>query len=167
MPLGLLRSLSPWFVCALVLSSLVGCGKKVVQYPEDHERFVKIDRAVETLRKAYVDKDRSKLEDVMLPLDQLESLRRDAEDDFEAFHDLTLEFAVERIMIEGEDIDVFVHWQGLWKQTPEDAGFRQRGHMRLQWVGTQSILLRGVQGDVPFGMKARQSMAESVPAGPR
>ena len=36
-------------------------------------------------------------------------------------------------------------------------GLRQRGHARLQWVGTQSILLRGVQGDLPFGMKTRQT----------
>ena len=70
---------------------------------------------------------------------------------------IPLDFVVERIMIEGDDIDVFVHWQGLWKKDLEDPGLRQRGHTRLQWVGTQSILLRGVQGDVPFGMKARQA----------
>jgi hypothetical protein len=32
----------------------------------------------------------------------------------------------------------------------------------LQWVGTQSILLRGVQGDAPFGMKARQATTDST-----
>jgi hypothetical protein len=30
----------------------------------------------------------------------------------------------------------------------------------LQWVGTQTILLRGVQGDSPFGMKARQATTD-------
>ncbi len=67
-------------------------------------------------------------------------------------------------MIEGDVIDVFVHWQGLWKKDADDPGLRQRGHTRLQWVGTQSILLREVQGDSPFGMKARQATIDSTPS---
>ena len=93
----------------------------------------------------------------MVPNDQLERLREEAQGDFEIFSTITLDFVIERIMIEGDDIDVFVHWQGLWKKDADDPGLRQRGHTRLQWVGTQSILLRGVQGDAPFGMKARQA----------
>jgi hypothetical protein len=75
-----------------------------------------------------------------------------------------LDFATERIMIEGDNIDVFVHWQGLWKKDTEDPGLRQRGHTRLQWVGTQTILLRGIQGDAPFGMKARQATIDPTPS---
>ena len=75
-----------------------------------------------------------------------------------------MDFSLERIMIEGDDIDVFVHWQGLWKKDADDPGLRQRGHTRLQWVGTKSVLLRGVQGDSPFGMKARQATTDSTHA---
>ena len=134
----------------------VGCSGKAIQYPEDHERYLRIDQAVESLRQAYVKKDRSDLASLMMPIDQLERLREEAQSDFETFSAITLDFAVERIMIEGDNIDVFVHWQGLWKKDADDPGLRQRGHTRLQWVGTQSILLRGVQGDAPFGMNARQ-----------
>jgi len=109
-----------------------------------------------SLRQAYVKKDSSNLASLMMPMDQLELLKEEAEGDFETFTTIALDFAIERIMIEGDNVDVFVHWQGLWKKNPDDPGFRQRGHAKLQWVGTQSILLRGVQGDVPFGMKARQ-----------
>ena len=137
-----------------------GCSGKVIQYPEDHERYLRIDRAVESLRQAYVKKDASDLASLMMPIEQLDRLREEAQGDFETFSDITLDFAVERIMIEGDDIDVFVHWQGLWKKDTEDPGLRQRGHTRLQWIGTQSILLRGVQGDSPFGMKARQTTAD-------
>jgi hypothetical protein len=91
----------------------VGCGGKTIQYPEDHERYLRIDRAVESLRQAYVKKDSSDLASLMIPID-------------------------------------------------DDPGLRQRGHTRLQWVGTQSILLRGVQGDAPFGMKARQATTDST-----
>ena len=140
----------------------VGCGGKTIQYPEDHERYLRIDRAVESLRQAYVKKDSSDLASLMIPIDQLKRLREEAQGDFETFSAITLDFAVERIMIEGDDIDVFVHWQGLWKKDADDPGLRQRGHTRLQWVGTQSILLRGVQGDAPFGMKARQATTDAT-----
>ena len=145
----------------------VGCGGKKVSYPEDHERYVRIDRAVESLRQAYVKKDSSDLASLMMPNDQLDRLKEDAQGDFETFSAITLDFAVERIMIEGDNIDVFVHWQGLWKKDVEDPGLRQRGHTRLQWVGTQSILLRGVQGDSPFGMKARQATIEPTRPPPK
>lgn len=135
----------------------VGCGSKKVSYPEDHERYVRIDRAVESLRQAYVKKDSSDLASLMMPNDQLDRLKGEAQGDFETFSAITLDFAVERIMIEGDNINVFVHWQGLWKKDADDPGLRQRGHTRLQWVGTQAILLRGIQGDAPFGMKARQA----------
>jgi hypothetical protein len=151
----------PLFPAFVLLGSIsligVGCSGKAIQYPEDHERYLRIDRAVESLRQAYVKKDSSDLASLMVPIDQLERLREEAQGDFETFSAITLDFAIERIMIEGDDIDVFVHWQGLWKKDADDPGLRQRGHTRLQWVGTQSILLRGVQGDAPFGMKARQA----------
>ncbi len=158
------RALHVW---SLMLVLLLGaCSSKTIQYPEDHERFRRIDHAVEALREAYQKKDRSGLESLMLPLDQLEQLQRDAEADFDAFHSIALEFKTERIMIEGDDVDVYVHWQGVWKKDPDDAGMRQRGHARLQWVGTHAILLRGVQGDLPFGMKSRQTLSDSAPSRP-
>jgi len=151
----------PLFPVLVLLGSIAligfGCSGKAIQYPEDHERYLRIDRAVESLRQAYVKKDSSDLASLMVPNDQLGRLREEAQGDFEIFSAITLDFVVERIMIEGDDIDVFVHWQGLWKKDADDPGLRQRGHTRLQWVGTQSILLRGVQGDAPFGMKARQA----------
>ena len=156
----------PLFPVLVLLSSIsmisVGCGGKKIQYPEDHERYLRIDRAVESLRLAYVREDSSDLASLMMPVEQLDRLREEAKGDFETFAAITLDFTVERIMIEGDDIDVFVHWQGLWKKDADDPGLRQRGHTRLQWVGTQAILLRGVQGDSPFGMKARQATADPL-----
>ena len=156
----------PLFPVLVLLSTIsmisVGCGGKKIQYPEDHERYLRIDRAVESLRIAYVREDSSDLASLMMPVEQLDRLREEAKVDFETFAAITLDFTVERIMIEGDDIDVFVHWQGLWKKDADDPGLRQRGHTRLQWVGTQAILLRGVQGDSPFGMKARQVTADPL-----
>jgi hypothetical protein len=150
----------PLFPILVLLGSIsllgVGCGGKANPHPEDHERYLRIDRAVESLRQAYVKKDSSDLGSLMTPGGQLERMREEAQGDFATFSAITLDFTVERIMIQGDDIDVFVHWQGLWKKNADDPGLRQRGHTRLQWVGTKSILLSGIQGDTPFGMNARQ-----------
>jgi hypothetical protein len=97
---------------------------------------------------------------MLLPIDQLDELKRQVDMDFEVFAAISLEFKIERVVIEKDDIDVFINWQGTWKRDANDMGVRQRGHARLQWVGTHSILLRSAQGDLPFGMKMKQTLSE-------
>ena len=159
---------SKHFRVALMMLGLVwiagtGCGGKTIQYPEDHERYLKIDKAVESLRQAYVSKSASGLAALMVPLEATDRLQQEAETDFDAFHDIVMDFRVERIMVDNDDIDVYVHWSGLWKKDPEDPGMRHRGHTRLRWVGTKSVLLTGMQGDVPFGAKGRQALTSQSP----
>lgn len=149
----------------LVLVLVVGCSGKTLQYKDDHDRILRIDQAVESLRKSYVERDRSALESLLLPSGGLDQLQRDIHSDFDTFREIQLEFSVERILIEGDNIDVFVHWQGQWKRDPGEVGTRQRGHGRLAWVGTQSILLREAQGDLPFGMGTRASFGEDPARG--
>jgi len=156
------------FLGGLAILTLVGlagtgCSGKTIQYPEDHERYLRIDKAVESLRKAYVNKNASALAALMVPVDATDRLQQEAESDFETFHDIDMDFRVERIMIDSDDIDVYVHWSGLWKKDAEDPGIRHRGHSRLQWVGTASILLVGMQGDVPFGAKGRMAFTNQPP----
>ena len=154
---------SPWIgrlLLGFVLILGVSCSGKTIQYKDDHDRILRIDQAVESLRKSYVERDRSALEALLLPSGGLDQVQRDIHSDFDTFRDIQLEFSIERILIEGNNIDVFVHWQGQWKRDPGDVGTRQRGHGRLAWVGTQSILLREAQGDLPFGMGTRASLNE-------
>lgn len=148
-----------------VLVLMVGCSGKTIQYKDDHDRILRIDQAVESLRKSYVERDRSALEALLLPSGSLDQIQRDIHSDFDTFRDIQLEFSIERILIEGDNIDVFVHWQGQWKRDPGEVGTRQRGHGRLAWVGTQSILLREAQGDLPFGMGTRASLGEDPARG--
>jgi hypothetical protein len=142
------------------------CSSKTIKYPEDHARIQRIDRAVDALRNAYQTKDLPSFKSLMSKEESLDVLQRNAEADFEVFHSISLEFKIERIMIEGENIDVYVRWQGLWKKTAEEQGNRQRGHARFQWSGTGTILLRAAQGDLPFGMKTKQALSESLPSQP-
>lgn len=158
--IGFLRSLAIVWLIVLAVA-VVGCPSKTIRYSAEHERLLRIDQALESLRSAYERKDRSGFHSMLLPLDQLNELKRQVEMDFEAFPAISLEFTTERVVIEKDDIDVFIHWQGTWKRDANDMGLRQRGHARLQWVGTHSILLRGAQGDLPFGMKTKQMLSES------
>ena len=153
--------------CVLLLVVAVGaCSSKAPPYPEDHARIQRIDRAVEALRHAYQTKDQSSFKSLMLQGEPLNVLQQNAEADFDAFHSISLEFKIERIMIEGENVDVYVRWQGLWKKTAEEPGTRQRGHARFQWSGTGTVLLRAAQGDLPFGMKTKQALSEPLPSQP-
>lgn len=154
-----------WILLLVVVAG--GCSpSKTIQYPADQARIQRIDRAVEALRTAYQTKDHSAFKSLMLQEESLDVLQRNVEADFEAFHSISLEFKIERIMIEGEHIDVYVRWQGLWKKTADEPGTRQRGHARFQWSGTSTILLRAAQGDLPFGMKVKQALSESLPSQP-
>jgi hypothetical protein len=149
-------------VAVLMVACLVplACSSKEPRYPADHARFLKIDAAVETLRAAYVKRDLPTIQAMMLPLDQLERLQKDIAKDFETYQDLSLDFSIDRIVVEGDTIDVFIHWQGQWKRTPSDSPIRERGHGLLRWVGMQSILLSRVDGDLPFGMALRHIEVE-------
>ncbi|MCP9446695.1 MAG: nuclear transport factor 2 family protein [Nitrospira sp.] len=158
------RAVSSWLVVAGVVFavSLSGCSsKKPLQYPEDHERIQRIDQAVEALREAYQEKTLSGFRSLLLPDARLNQLQREVEADFEAFDSIKLDFKIERIIIEGDDVDVYVHWQGAWRKRGEEAGVRHRGSARFQWTGQSPVLLRDVQGDLPFGMKAKQMLSES------
>ena len=140
-----------------------GCGSKGPQYPEEHARFRRIDAAVEALRKAYVGKDLSGVKALTLPIESLEQMESEVQRDFQEFHQIALDFSIDRIVIEGEQVDVFVHWQGQWKRAAGDAGVRERGHGMLRWTGVQSILLNGLDGDLPFGMANRHTVPSFRP----
>ena len=147
------------FFCLAWMSDLtLGCSAKDPRYPLDHARYERIDRAVESLRKAYAQKDLSSIQALMLPMYSLDRIEQEVQNDFQTFQDISLEFSIERIIIEGETIDVYVHWQGQWKRTPAEAGVRERGHGMLRWEGVHSILLKAVEGDLPFGMATRHTM---------
>ena len=142
----------------------IGCGSKGPQYPEEHARYVRLDRAVEALRNAYVHRELSAMEALMLPSDSLDRMISEVSKDFQQFVDISLDFSIERVLIEGDQIDVFFHWQGQWKETPAETGVRDRGHGMLRWIGEQSPLLSDIGGDLPFGMAVRHIVPRKQPS---
>lgn len=145
---------------------LSGCSGKEIRYPEDHRRFANIDKAVDALRDAYARRDLSDVRGMMLPREALEKAANDIQKDFETFQEISLEWTIDRMVIEGETIEVVVSWAGQWQKTPADTGLRERGQGVLQWAGEKSVLLNGLSGDLPFGMAARRATAEPPRGGP-
>ena len=141
----------------LVLVSLAGtgCSKKEAKYPEDHARFQRVVQAIKTLETTYVNKDASAFHELLLPLEKLDLLETQVRQDFAAFSTIHLDLTVDRIVIDGDHISAFVSWQGDWQRTPQEASAQASGHGILLWSGNQVILLRGTEGDLPFGITHR------------
>ena len=104
------------------------------------------------------------MEALILPSEGLDRMISDVAKDFEQYADITLDFSIERVLIEGDQIDVFLHWQGQRKRNTAEFGVRDRGHGRLRWSGTYSPLLSGVGGDLPFGMAVRHTVPRTQPS---
>lgn len=146
-----------------------GCSSKEIRYPEDHARFQKIDKVVEELRVAYTQRDLSEIKDLMLPREALEKATNDIQQDFQTYEEIALEWTIDRVVIEGESIEVVVSWAGQWRKNPADTGTRERGQGILILAGEKTVLLNGLEGDLPFGMALRRAgePAPGVGARPR
>ena len=117
------------FLLIVFALHVVACSSdNAPRYPEDHERFQRINLAVESLRTAYIQKDLTTIRNVLLPVEKLEKLEEDINKDFSTYQSISLDFFIDRIMVDGDTIDVFLHWQGQWSTAPTDVGIRERGH---------------------------------------
>jgi hypothetical protein len=146
-------------VLGMVCLTEAGCSKKVPKYPEDHARFQRVVQAIKTLETAYVNKDGPALHELLLPLEQLEILEAKARQDFAQFPTIQLDLYINRIIINGDHISAFISWQGKWQRPTQEQGDQARGQGVLLWSGNQVILLRGVEGNLPFGMSARLNIS--------
>lgn len=140
-----------------ILISIVGsgCSKKAPKYPEDHARFQRVVQAIKTLEKAYVNQDAAAFQELLLPLENLDLLEAKVREDFDMFSTIRLDLTIDRMVIDGDRISAFVSWQGDWERTPQEASAQASGHGILLWSGNQVILLRGIEGDLPFDMTRR------------
>ncbi|MGE0473816.1 MAG: hypothetical protein AB7P17_09305 [Nitrospirales bacterium] len=147
-----------WSILFLVCLIGLSCSKKTPRYPEDHARFQRIVEAIKTLEAAYVKQDLPTIHELLLPLDPLARWEAAIQQDFTIFSDITLDLNINRIVIRESQISAFISWQGTWKRTSDSPPFASRGHGTLLWSGTQVILLRGIEGDLPFGISTNPNL---------
>lgn len=157
----LLRFLNKHFFVLLITFPVIfllagtGCGKKAPKYPEDHARFQRVVQAIKALETAYVNQDASAFQELLLPLENLDLLEANVREDFAIFSTIRLDLTIDRMVIDGDRISAFVSWQGNWERSPQGAFAQASGNGILLWSGNQVILLRRIEGDLPFGMTHR------------
>jgi len=87
-------------------------------------------------------------------------LEAEVRHDFVLFSTIQLRFTIDRIVIDGNRISAFISWQGQWQRSPQESSAPEvSGHGLLLWSGNQVILLRGVEGDLPFGIASRLNVS--------
>lgn len=147
-------------IVGVVCLTEAGCAKKPPKYPEDHARVQRVIQAIKTLETAYVNKDASSFHELLLPLEQLEILEAEVRHDFVVFSTNQLRFTIDRLVLDGNRISAFISWQGQWQRSPQESSATEvSGHGLLLWSGNQVILLRGVEGDLPFGIASRLNVS--------
>ena len=152
-----------WILCGLTCAaglSILACSKPRQVNPDDAAQVRSIDTMVESLRKAYVNKDAAGFHSLLMPLESLRRLEMEAERDFAIYERINVDFGIDRVLIDGSDVAVDVHWQGQWQRKTDDQPVRERGHAILRLVGHQNLALSGVDGDIPFGMASRRLTGE-------
>ncbi len=157
---NLIRSLVSAALIGLVGLGAVACSKPNAINPDDAERVRKIDATVEQIRKAYTNKDPNVFQGLLMPLESLRKVEADIRRDFAAYEQISLDFTIDRVMVEGPDVAVYFHWQGQWLARGEEQPLRERGHAVLRMVGRQTLMVSAVDGDAPFGMSARRIQGE-------
>jgi len=147
--------------CISVVSlGIVACSKPNTINPEDAARVRRIDAVVEQMRKAYMGKDADAFQRLFMPIESLRKLEADIQYDFSVYGQISLDFTIDRVMVDGADVAVYFHWQGQWQARDEEQPLRERGHAVFRLVGRQNLALSAVDGDVPFGMAGRRLQVE-------
>jgi len=152
----LFRSLALWGLIGLIGGGGLACSTPSKVNPADAARVRKIDETVERIRQAYTGKNADAFRMLLLPLESLQRLEAEIQRDFSVYERISLDFVIDRVMVEGIDASVYFHWQGQWQRQAEEQPLRERGHAIFRLVGHQNLSLSGVDGDVPFGMAARR-----------
>jgi len=149
-----------WGICGIVGLGGLACSTPSKVNPADAARVRKIDATVERLRQAYTSKDADAFHGLLMPAESLRLLEAEIRRDFAAYDRISLDFAIDRVMVEGSDVAVFFHWQGQWQRKSDEQPQRERGHAVIRLVGDQNLALSGVDGDAPFGMASRRFPGE-------
>ncbi|HUK57334.1 MAG TPA: hypothetical protein VLY20_11825 [Nitrospiria bacterium] len=137
--------------------SLSGCEHAPVKPTDDAKRLLQIDAFVENLRVTYESKNVRAFSS-LYPAAHEDDLRAIASF-LTSASALRLEFMIDRIVLQDNDIQVSFHWELHW--TPEKTGpVKLRGNALFHLTGKSDLRLQTIDGDDPFTAPA------TVPASP-
>lgn len=154
------RHVLGWGLIGLMGFGAMACSKPSNVKPEDAALVRNIDTTVELMRKSYTEKRIGPFQSLFMPIESLRKLEAEIQRDFTVYERITLDFTIDRVMVEGADAAVYFHWQGLWQRPNDEQPLRERGHAIFRLVGRQTLSLSAVDGDAPFGMAGRRVQVE-------
>ena len=157
-----MRHAAVWGILGLAGLGELACSTPSAVNPADAARVRKIDATVEGIRQAYTSKNTDAFRGLLMPLESLRLLEAEVQRDFAAYERISLDFTIDRVMMEGADVAVYFHWQGQWQRKSDEQPLRERGHAVIRLVGQQSLALSAVEGDAPFGMAGRRLPGEQL-----
>lgn len=138
-------------ITSVPVISLTGCGGKAI-LSEQAVKTRNIHDYVYKLKELYEQKDNqitSTFSREYLTKDVTAAIRQD----FEKFDNISLKFFMDKIHFNRGQVNVTVHWNGVWKD--KDKTFLEGGSMLLQLQYEDTIIITGIKGDSPFGISQR------------
>ncbi len=136
----------PILLIALLLLA-ASCEHPRVKPTEDSRRLDQIEAYLESLKQSFQDRNLASFSDLYV---------KDRPDDLgvigrslESIRTLQLDFAIDRIVLDGEQVQVFLHWELRW-QAPNGGPAMQRGNTLFHLSGRSELVLWSIEGDNPF-----------------
>jgi len=133
------------FIGGLLLIS--GCEHAPVKPTEDSKRLQQIDAFVENLRVTYEGKNVQAFSP-LYPSTRQEDLRAIVSF-LTSVISLRVDFMIDQIVLQDDDVQVALHWELHWKSEKTDL-VKQRGNALFHLTGKSDLHLQTIDGDNPF-----------------
>lgn len=137
----------PVMAWVLVLC-LFGCAEPTIKPSDDLKRIQEIDRFIITLEEFVRGREVSSIKGSFAPeagrtLDGLDRA-------YKSIKKPGLDLVIDRIMIDGEEVRVAVHWEFRWTNSSNGNTAIVRGNATLELEGSDPLRIRSIKGDDPF-----------------
>jgi len=129
------------------LLSISGCEHAPVKPTEDSKRLQQIDAFVENLRVTYEGKNVQAFSP-LYPSTRQEDLRAIVSF-LTSVTSLRLDFMIDQMVLQDDDVQVALHWELRWKSEKSDL-VKQRGNALFHLAGKPDLYLQTIDGDNPF-----------------
>jgi hypothetical protein len=124
-----------------------GCEHAPVKPTEDSKRLQQIDAFVENLRVTYESRNSQAFSTQYL--DTRPDELRTIVSFLSSVNSLRLDFMIDRIVLQDDNVQVALHWEIRWKSGKADW-IKQRGNALFHLAGKSELHLQTIDGENPF-----------------
>jgi hypothetical protein len=141
---GPCRSLVFW----MILAFLAGCSQPEIRETDDSKRIQQVDQFLKGLEGLIGARDTSSLRNAYPPerMREIEGLDRVVR----LIEAPRMELFLDWILMDGDQVEVALHWEYRWNRSDEDGVSVRRGNATFQLDGVDVLRIRSIRGDNPF-----------------